>query len=229
MDAEAPVTDSSQVGRAARVAIARAKARKSAEVTADDLLLGLLSEVSRFGIAWIGDWAIDIRSLEGASSTNGGPRGDTKAPGYAADTVRLFESGVAIAREDGARSVAPVHLLAAFAEEESPVMLELRRRHGFGPAQWRAALARTDLEPQQSFAAVRGNGDSRARGAAGEIMNVDDAAAYLAVHAQTIRNYIRSGKLPAYRLAGERSIRLLRQDLLALLEQVRTDEPDNTT
>jgi excisionase family DNA binding protein len=220
--------DIGQVDRAARGAIARAKARKSAEVTADDLLLGLLGEVSRFGIAWIGDWPIDVASLDGASNAAGGSSATAPAPGYAAETVRVFERGAAIARADGTRSVGAVHLLAAFAEEESPVMTELRRRHGFGPMEWRAALARTDLGLTPVVAAIGGDGDGRPRGGAGEIMSVDDAAAYLAVHAQTIRNYIRSGKLPAYRLAGERSIRVLRQDLLALLEQVRPDEPGET-
>lgn len=40
---------------------------------------------------------------------------------------------------------------------------------------------------------------------------------------RTACTYIRSGKLPAYRLAGERSVRVLRKDLLALLERVHSD------
>lgn len=212
-----------QVDRAARGAIARAKARGASEVTADDLLLGLLGEMSRFGITWLGEWAIDLGSLDGASSSAHGPSAGTRAPEYGSDAVRIFERGAAIAREEGARSMEPVHLLAAFADEESDVMAELRRRYGFGPAEWRAALARGEFA---HAARPPDNGDGDSRWAAGAILNVDDAAAYLGVHAQTIRNYIRSGKLPAYRLAGERYIRVLRDDLLALLEQVRPDEPD---
>ena len=49
------------------------------------------------------------------------------------------------------------------------------------------------------------------------------------MHPQTVRNYIRAGKLPAYRLAGERFIRVLRRDLMGLLEPVdaeNTEEPE---
>ena len=50
-----------------------------------------------------------------------------------------------------------------------------------------------------------------------------NTAEYLGVHPQTVRNYIRSGELPPYRLAGERLLRVLRKDLLALLEPVQSD------
>jgi len=58
-----PMTESGQVERAARRAIARAKARGAAEVVPDDLLVGALSDVSRFGVAWIGRWAVDVGAL----------------------------------------------------------------------------------------------------------------------------------------------------------------------
>ena len=41
---------------------------------------------------------------------------------------------------------------------------------------------------------------------------------------QTLRAYVRSGKLPALRLAGERSIRIRRADLEKVLEPVQADE-----
>jgi len=223
-----PLADTRQVDRAAHRAIARAKARGATDVSADDILLALLAEVSRFGIAWVGDWPIDVASLDGTLEATDGSRHGAPAPAYSAEAVRIFERGAAIARQDGARTVDPVHLLAAFADEDSGVMGELRRRYAFNATEWRAALARGDFGrtagvPQMS------NGDSPL--GPSTILTVDDAAAHLGVHAQTIRNYIRNGKLPAYRLAGERSIRVLREDLMALLEQVRTDEPeqDGTT
>lgn len=53
-----------------------------------------------------------------------------------------------------------------------------------------------------------------------ELFTVDQAAEFLGLHHQTLRGYIKSGKLPAYRLAGEKVLRIKREDLLALLEPV---------
>lgn len=234
------MTESGQVERAARRAIARAKSRRSEEVTPDDLLLGLLGEVSRFGVAWIGEWPIDVASLDGgAPGGNGAPAADGDAaaapaprPAYSPATVRLFERGAAIARADGARSMGLVHLLVAFAEVECGAMAELRDRYGIDDAEWRAVMARGDVGlPPRLAGAAESGGSRRAAGEAGggpDILSVDQAADYLGVHAQTVRNYIRSGKLPAYRLAGERYIRVLRKDLLALLERVRTGESEES-
>ncbi len=58
-------------------------------------------------------------------------------------------------------------------------------------------------------------------------MSVDAAATALGVHTQTIRGYIRTGKLPAYRIAGERAIRILGTDLYGLLEPLELNDPAN--
>ncbi len=49
---------------------------------------------------------------------------------------------------------------------------------------------------------------------------------HLGLHIQTIRGYIKSAKLPALRIAGERAIRLRREDLDALLEPLQPQEID---
>ena len=233
------MTETGQVERAARRAIAMAKDRGEEEVTPDDLLMGALAEVSRFGIAWIGEWPVDVRALgnggggvrtakEGGSA--GGlriPDTSSPAPAYAETTVGLFERAAALARQDGSASTGLVHLLAAFADTECGLMAELRDRYGFTGADWRAALARgwVGVPPRMAGSPpVEDDAPGRRAPAPLELLSVDESAEHLGVHAQTVRNYIRSGKLPAYRLAGERHIRLLRKDLLALLERVRTDE-----
>ncbi len=218
------------VSRAAHGAIRRAKRRRDAEVTPDDLLIALLGEISRFGIARIGQWAIDVVALagdgagpeepeEGVHPGDVAPAGGIR-PRYAAATVALFERASAIARRDGSPITRVVHLLVAFTDEEG-LMAALRGAHGFTGAEWRAALA--ELDPSlDGGPTVRADGRSSAR--IPELLSVDDAAEFLGVHAQTVRNYIRSGKLPAYRLAGERFIRVLRRDLLALLERVQVED-----
>lgn len=236
---------------AARAAIGRAKRRGDDEVTPDDLLVGALGQLSRFGIALVGPWALDVSELEGDSEVPGlipgegadgdgsSPRGEespggdsdtdggpARGPRYADAAVAVFEEATRLARRDGAAALRLVHLLAALGEHEDGLMARLRERYGFTPLEWRAALARGEV------GAGAGDGGASATGAelggqgagAPELLDVDQAAAFLGVHPQTVRNYIRAGKLPAYRLAGERFIRVLRRHLLDLLEPVAADD-----
>ena len=57
-----------------------------------------------------------------------------------------------------------------------------------------------------------------------QFFSPDGAAEFLGVHTQTVRGYIRTGKLSALRLAGERALRIQRSDLLALLEPYNPEE-----
>ncbi|MER3410767.1 MAG: hypothetical protein C4305_07205 [Thermoleophilia bacterium] len=51
-------------------------------------------------------------------------------------------------------------------------------------------------------------------------LTIRETAALLALSVRTIHRYIAEGKLRAYRVAGERSIRIKREDVEALLEPV---------
>ncbi|HID85803.1 MAG TPA: DNA-binding protein [Anaerolineae bacterium] len=53
-----------------------------------------------------------------------------------------------------------------------------------------------------------------------ELLSVREAADFLGLSVSTIRRYIRDGRLPAYRVAGERLLRIKRSDLEALLDPV---------
>ncbi|MDP2481204.1 MAG: helix-turn-helix domain-containing protein [Candidatus Palauibacterales bacterium] len=226
------MTETGQVEWAARRAIGRAKRRGDAEVTADDLLVGALAEISRFDVAWIGDRAVDLRALclpeeEPSEAADAAP--DAVLPAYGPGAVELFERAAHLAREDGAGSTGLVHLLAAVADVPSPLRDRLFSDLGLSDAEWRAELARGVVGAPPRLAGGSKGASATTVGAPGgpDILGVEDAAHYLGVHPQTVRNYIRSGKLPAYRLAGERFLRVLRKDLLALLERVRADgEPD---
>lgn len=219
------------IARVARGAIGRAKRRDRKQVTPDDLLAAALGELARFGVAWVGPWAVDVASLDGGGE--GGTAGESASPmdepasrpRYSEAAVDVFEAAARVAREDGAESLGLVHLLVVLGERADGLMATLADRHGFTPGEWRAALARGEFGPGPGAS----DGGPRVGPAAGadgvgaappELLSVDRAASFLGVHAQTVRNYIRAGKLPAYRLAGERFIRVLRRDLLALLEPV---------
>lgn len=217
------------VSRAARAAIARAKTRGGEEVTPDDLLAGALAELARFGVALVGPWAIDVGSLDGAGAATETADGDGSSsprPSYAEASVAVFEEASRLAGRDGSATLGLVHLLAALGEREDGLMAGLRERHGFTAVQWRAALARGEVGAAADGGRPDGAGPDEGAGgsAAPELLSVDRAASFLDVHAQTVRNYIRAGKLPAYRLAGERFIRVLRRDLMGLLEPVDADD-----
>lgn len=52
------------------------------------------------------------------------------------------------------------------------------------------------------------------------VYTVKETAALLKLSERTIRRYIRQGKLKAYRVAGERELRIKGRDLLRLLEPI---------
>jgi excisionase family DNA binding protein len=55
----------------------------------------------------------------------------------------------------------------------------------------------------------------------------EEAAEYLGVHVKTVRNWIRAGRLPASRLAGQRVLRIKSGDLNGLLEPVSSEDVDS--
>lgn len=59
-----------------------------------------------------------------------------------------------------------------------------------------------------------------------ELYSVKEAAAFLGLSVSTIRRYIYDRRLPAYRIAGERMLRIKRDDLEALLEPLGEENLD---
>jgi excisionase family DNA binding protein len=196
---------------AASFAIFVAKQRGCAEVTADHLLLGCLRAVSRFGIVTLGGWNLDLEAL-GVDWVKP-PEGSRGKVAYSQDAVDLFDRAAQIACA-GQGAVGVEHLLAAFAGEEGGLMGELKRAHGITSAAWRAAIAKLGADEP-------GASNSRPEPAARksrEYLTPEEAAETLGIHVQTMRAYIRSGRLPAFRVAGERAIRIRREDLEKVLE-----------
>jgi excisionase family DNA binding protein len=71
-------------------------------------------------------------------------------------------------------------------------------------------------------------GGAPERASRGRLFSPEEAAAYLNVHVQTVRAWIRSGKLPASRLAGLKSIRIREADLEKVLEPIEPTETRDT-
>jgi excisionase family DNA binding protein len=198
---------------AASFGILAAKQRGSDEVTPDHILLGCLRAISRFGIATLGPWSVDLEAL-GVDWVRdpGSPRPKVA---YSPESVNLFDHAARIAKSVGDTGVGVNHLLAAFAAEESGLMGELKRAYGITSASWRAAVARIGADETSGANPVRPGNEARS---VREYMTPEEAAEALGIHVQTMRAYIRSERLPAFRLAGERAIRILRTDLEKVLE-----------
>jgi excisionase family DNA binding protein len=183
-------------------AIEQALKKGLPEVGPDELLLGCLRAVSQFGIAQIGPWALDLEAL-GVEWLNLPSKAHKVA--YSDAAVEVFDLAARIAKANGGGAMSLEHLLAAFAGRESGLMGKLSRDYGITSAGWRTAVAR--LTPPVT-----------AGTASTEYLSPEGAAEALGIHVQTLRGYVRSGKLPARRLAGERAIRIRREDLDKLLE-----------
>jgi len=202
-------------------AIERARSRGVDTVEPDDLLAGMLLAVSRFGIVELGAQAVDLFDL--------GLRFDLPSPDvaikprYASAAAAVFDRAARIARTDGATRLAPIHLLVALADPAYPLFALLTDRCAIDGADWRRLLAA--VAPPSAPATPP---TSRSASAASPppddldaLLTPDEAARALGVHIQTLRGYIRCGRLPAFRVAGERAIRIRRDDLRALLEHLR--------
>lgn len=199
-------------------AIERVRSRGDELIEPDDLMAGLLLAVARFGIVDLGSLAIDLEALDLRFDL---PPPDLRVkPRYGDATAAVFERAARVARGDDATALAPVHLLAAMADPAIPTFARIAARYGLDAAGWRRLLA--GVEPPDRPPLSRNVGPGPAATASseplGSLLTTDEAAALLGVHVQTLRAYIRSGKLPALRVAGERSIRVRHDDLLGLLE-----------
>src|SRR5690242_19745242 len=101
---------------AASFAIFAAKQDVADEVRPDHLLMGCLRAISRFGIATVGPWSLDLELL-GVDWIRQ-PDGPRPKVAYSQETVALFDRAAQIAKSAGDRSIGVNHLLAAFASEE---------------------------------------------------------------------------------------------------------------
>jgi len=210
----------SDLEQAASFAIAAAKNQGLAEIGPDELLLGCLRAVSRFGVVALGSLVIDLEELGVVWLER--PDGTAPKVAYSKAVVEIFDLATQIALSAGPGQVRVEHLLAAFASEEAGLMGDLKRRYGITNASWRAAVA---VFAGQSLGQMPVQAPEATRMDAAKVMDVgrdfltpEEAAEALGIHVQTLRGYVRSGKLPALRLAGERAIRIRRADLEQVLE-----------
>lgn len=215
-----------ELDRACSFAIAHARERGRTEADAGDLLTGALRAISRFGVAQIGPYVIDLEELRIDWS-----RPVERSAGKVAwsdDAVAVFDCAARIARSDRQNPDRPMtsarvqitHLLVAIFTTGGTLMTELQQRYGITSAGWRTALAVRPSDSDQE----RRETDGPATPAEQSYLSPEEVAQALGIHVQTVRGYIRSGKLTALRVAGERTIRIRKSDIESLLEPLHPED-----
>lgn len=206
------------VSEATKAAIKHAKYRGSTIVEPDDLLVGVLQTIARFDIARIGHLIIDLQEFDDfiiADTQKNQEEIKKRKVTYSSHVNELLEEAARIARDDHFGKVGVIHILAAFTGQDRGLMHRIKKKYGFSSKEWRIALSGWEpikREREEILPMVTSSEEGKL------YFSPDEAAQFLSVHVQTIRGYIRTGKLPALRLAGERALRIKREDLLALLE-----------
>lgn len=175
--------------------------------TADMQFLAFLRRRSQFGFFLFGPLAIDVSVVEElfyrtAERGNGGPE---HLP-IADDLVRFNRVMV----EEELRSNRPR------GRELSYLLAAMRFNEGL-PARVFGELGVTP-EQVEEYAARLSAGNPGAPRHAERLLSTEEAAEYYGVHVQTVRSWIRAGKLPASKLAGQKSIRIRESDLDRVLE-----------
>ncbi len=180
-----------------------ARETQSAEATLDLLFLAYLRRMSRFGYFSFGPVTINVRLIEDlvARTTRRMADPDHK-PSYSDDCVRFFQVLAGEVERSGSRRIDEVHFLLAFMQIGEGI-----------PGRVFSELAVTADD-------VRNFVPEAAGASGGRLYSPEEAAEYMGVHVKTVRNWIRAGRLPASRLAGQRVLRIRAADLERLLEPV---------
>ncbi len=184
-------------------------------INVDMEFLGFLRVMSSFGVFRYGPITIAVAPVEAAfrrdyeiSGPPGVPEAGRAFAATGADVHDFFTRAWLNARAKDHKSVSELDYLLAFMECESGLPRRVFSELGISPDQVRA------------FAEREGSG-TQVAGGTERLYSPEEAANYFGVRVETVRSWIRSGKLPAARLAGLKSIRIRERDLAAVLEPIQ--------
>jgi excisionase family DNA binding protein len=179
-----------------------------APVSPDIEFVAFLRAWSRFGFFVFGPITIDVNIVEDILlRTHPRGEGGPEHPPVSELYVKYTQAVWSTVTRSGTAPTNELHILLTF------------MRWGEGlPARVFGELGVTP-ENIEHYVANLGKA-APPRATAERLYSTEEAAEYLGVHPQTVRGWIRSGKLPASRLAGQKSIRIREGDLQAVLEPI---------
>jgi excisionase family DNA binding protein len=178
------------------------------QLTVDLHFLVFLRRFARFGFFQFGPLSIDVRIVEELVD-RGLPRGGKGEPAVLGDDlVRFSKLLTEEAARSGQRRIDELVYLVTF----------MRWREGV-PGR---VFGELGVTPENVMRFAR---EQRVQSPTPErLYSPEEAAEYLGVHVQTVRGWIRSGRLRASRLAGQRALRIRASDLDSVLEPVDPNE-----
>jgi excisionase family DNA binding protein len=179
----------------------------SAEATLDLMFLAYLMKTSRFGYFTFGPVTLDVRLIEDLvrrTTTPTAKKGEK--PRYSDDCLRFFQVLADEVEKTSTRRADEAHFLLAFMQMDEGIPQRVFSELGVAPDEVRSFVPESAGHRSQ------------------RLLSPEEAAAYLGVHVKTVRSWIRSGALPASRLAGQRVLRIREADLEKLLEPVRPED-----
>lgn len=180
--------------------------------TLDLLFLAYLRLTSRFGFFRYGPVTLDTHIVEeiAARTIPRVANGESRPRGQIVEHARFSKLLAEEVRRSGRERVDELHYLLAF----------MRIGEGL-PGRVFGELG-VSVDAVERFGRT---GTLRA-GEMEKLFSPEEAAAYLGVHVQTVRAWVRSGRLPASRLTGQRALRIRASDLLSVLEPVDVRDLD---
>lgn len=176
----------------------------------DIFFLAFLTRVERFGYFTLGPLTIDVRLIDDIVQRTTTPS-ELSPPPFGDDLTRFSRVLMEEVQKSGRRNI-----------DDLQVLLALMRFPEGLPAR---VFGELGVTPEQIEQYVRTGGTQRPTSDE-KLYSPEEAADYLGVHVQTVRGWIRAGRLRASRLAGQRALRIRASDLGSLLEPVDPTDVD---
>ena len=183
----------------------------AAAITVDIWFLAYLRSLARFGYFSFGPVSIDVNLIESIVEATTPRRQDGQsgpAP-MGDDVVRFSKQLMAEVRHGGRKRIDELGVLLAFMRLNEGLPARVFSELGVSP------------EQVEEYARNRGQEPGLER-----LYSPEEAAEYLNVHVQTVRTWIRTGRLRARRLAGQRALRITASDLQSVLEPLDPNDLD---
>lgn len=190
-----------------REASAEARRLGSPFVTADLFFAVFLRHFARFGYFTFGPITIDVRLIDDIVDSTALRDGSLNHV-YSDDFVRFSQVLSQEVRRSGHSRLDELHMLLALMRFNEGLPARVFSELGVTPAQ-------VEAYARSASAGVA---------APERLYSPEEAAEYLGVHVQTVRAWIRSGKLRASRLTGQRALRIAASDLQSVLEPVEAGQ-----
>jgi len=186
--------------------LAELSAEVQCDATLDALFVAYLRAMARFGYFALGPITIDVRLIEDIFERTHAPK---TSGGVSPDFTRFSGLLMQEVRRSGRKRIDELHYLLAF----------MRCNEGL-PGR---VFSELGARPEAVEGYLKETGGALNEPAE-RLLTPEEVAEYLRVHVHTVRGWIRTGRLPARRVAGLRALRIRFADVQALLKPLDSED-----